>query len=624
MGALRIDLCAAFGVDARFVRRSSAAVGLLVATAACLLAACGDDSETPRQNSSPSARLAPGWPMYGANPQRTFFNPEERRLTRSTVGLLRPKWTYRTGAVVTASPAVAWVDVTGEGRIKVVYIPSWDGHLYALRASNGSRLWSFRMKPHPGAPYPQASSPLVAEIDGEMRVYVGGGMTLYCLAAATGAMRWQFDAGTGCTTCGPNVERNQIEASPALAGDRIVFGMDVNDREPGKGGLFAVDAREGFLVWYVDLEQRPFGATCRPLPSDRVFRFDGYHSAAELGLPDDFFATRPGCNFERTWTACGNVWSSFAVDEKRRTIYIASSNCDTDDDPETVDPFPPMPPLDEALIALDFDGNVKWVWRPREVDNQDLAFGAVPNLFQIEVAGARREVVGVGNKDGTYYVLDRDGRNALTGRIEPYWQTQVVAGGAIGGIIGSAAVGAGRIFFSTAIGESFNRPQRPAAHGLAAHDGTILWGDRAALPSYAAATATPELVFMGSLFSGVFVRDAETGEVLRMLPPFAPVASAVTVLDGEIFYGSGIGDRSNPNSDAYLSSLSPSDVSAWCLPDAADCPESPCDDGDACTYDFHTQAGCRSEPAPDGILCPNRSTGPGRCRGGQCDLPPQP
>ena len=53
---------------------------------------------------------------------------------------------------------------------------------------------------------------------------------------------------------------------------------------------------------------------------------------------------------------------------------------------------------------------------------------------------AVRDVVGIGGKDGTYYLLDRDGMNPLTGRIEPYWQTNVVPGGSQGGIIASAAV----------------------------------------------------------------------------------------------------------------------------------------------------------------------------------------
>jgi len=44
-----------------------------------------------------------------------------------------------------------------------------------------------------------------------------------------------------------------------------------------------------------------------------------------------------------------------------------------------------MPPYDEAIFALDYDGVPVWRWRPREVDNDDLAFGAAPNLFTIDM-----------------------------------------------------------------------------------------------------------------------------------------------------------------------------------------------------------------------------------------------
>jgi outer membrane protein assembly factor BamB len=573
-------------------------------------------TRTATASATPTVVLAE-WTTYGGSPLRTFFNASERRITRDTVGTMRLKWEYMTAAIVTASPTVAYVDVPGEGRIKIVFIPSWDGNLYALRAANGTRLWSYAMKPHPGGSYPQASSAEVATVAGEQRVYVGGGMTLYCLAAATGELRWQFDAGTGCTTCGRFTERNEIESSPTVVDGRVVFAMDVNDSEPGKGGAYAVDAADGRLVWYFDLET---GATCRPLASDDVRRFDGYHSAAELGLPDDFFATRPGCNFDRAWTTCGNVWSSFAVDATRRLLYTASSNCDTDDDPETVEPPPPMPPYDEALFALTFDGEPAWVWRPREVDNFDLAFGAVPNLFTAEIGGVTREVVGVGNKDGTYYVLDRDGVNELTGTIEPYWQTNVVPGGPIGGIIASAAVGEGKVLFSTAVGITLSDPQRPAAWGLRTSDGSVLWSNVTAPPSYAPTTAIPSVAFMGSIFPGLLAYDSNTGERLHTFPPFTLVASAATVVDGEVYVGSGVGERGNPNSQAHQNSLLPNPVRAYCLPDASDCPAALCDDGDPCTYDFHAAAGCATEPAPDMIPC-RIDTVRGHCQGGVCVVP---
>lgn len=59
---------------------------------------------------------------------------------------------------------------------------------------------------------------------------------------------------------------------------------------------------------------------------------------AELGLPVGFRATRSGCNIPQTRSGCGNVWSSPALDLDRRALFVASSNCDTDDDPSTSSP----------------------------------------------------------------------------------------------------------------------------------------------------------------------------------------------------------------------------------------------------------------------------------------------
>ena len=541
------------------------------------------------------------WATLGRTQDRTYFNEHETRITRANAGRLRFKWRYLTGAIVTASPSVAWIDVPGEGRIKVVVVPSWDGNVYALRASNGSRLWSFTMKPHPGGAFPFAASAEVTTVAGEQRVYVAGGMTVYCLEAATGALRWEFDAGTGCTTCDRFTERNEIESSPTVAGNLVYFAMDVNDNAPGKGGVYGVDATHGHLVWYFDMATQ---ATCRPLPGDDVRRFDGFHSAAELGLPGDFFATRPGCDFDRSSNACGNIWSSFAVDYQRRLIYTASSNCDTDDNPNTAAPPPPMPPYDEAIFAMTFDGEPAWVWRPREVDNFDLSFGGVPNLFTTEIGGVARAVMGVGGKDGFYYLLDRDGTNAITGLVEPYWRTPTVPGGPIGGIIASAAVGDGNIFFTTAIGISLAAPQQPAAWSLRARDGAVRWS-RSAPPSYAPTTAIPGLAFMGGIATNLIVRDADTGDRLREIGLGGPVASAAAVVDGEIFVGAGVGGRDAvPEDEEYRSSWIPSYISALCVPDDPACPPALCNDGNPCTYDYHVAAGvCRSEPAPEGLPC---------------------
>jgi len=301
-----------------------------------------------------------------------------------------------------------------------------------------------------------------------------------------------------------------------------------------------------------------------------------------------FLASRSGCAFDRTPTGCGNVWSSAAIDTQRRFLFFASSNCDTDEDPATLKPPPPMPPFDEALVALHFDGTPAWRWRPREVDNQNLAFGAVPNLFQIERDGTRRDVIGVGNKDGTYYVLDREGVNVLTGvrwddanpAALPYWATRVVPGGDPGGIIATAAVDmqAGRIYVSTAPGsvDPFT-PQQPTVHALDTNTGAILWQNTQEAPadaSFAPTSATPEVVFVGSIVDGALrAYDAVTGVKLASVRLGFAVASAPAIVDGIVVVGAGVGDRSMPGSPGDLASRTPQNITALCIPGTRYCQE---------------------------------------------------
>jgi polyvinyl alcohol dehydrogenase (cytochrome) len=263
-----------------------------------------------------------------------------------------------------------------------------------------------------------------------------------------------------------------------------------------------------------------------------------------------------------------------------------------------------------------------WVWRPRDFDPSDLDFGAVPNLFEVGIGGASRQVVGVGAKDGTYYLLDRDGVNPITARVEPYWRTNVVAGGSDGGIIGSAAVGGGQIFFGTAIGEGISSFQLPAAWALRASDGAVTWSNRKAAPSFGPTTAVPDVTFRGVISNNLLAHATDTGDLLATFSLGGPVSSGAAVIDGEVFVGAGTGAREgSPGDQAYQASLIPSYITALCLGDASDCPTQLCDDGNPCTYDAYDAAGtCHSEAFPDGLPCKvNGQTG--ICQTGTCQVP---
>jgi outer membrane protein assembly factor BamB len=569
------------------------------------------------------------WPTYAGGPERHFFNHDELTLSRRNVAQLAERWRFPTNAIATASPAVAQVELPGEGPTRVVFLTSWDGFVYAVRLDDGSEVWRFATDGQPGASFPYASSVDVAEVEGRLQVHVGAGEILYALDAASGSERWRFTAGTGCVgprhgksagrarravrhrdplhfvrngsqvppgLCAHDGERNEIESSPITAEGLVLFGMDVDDSPLGKGGFYAVRADDGRMAWFFDLET---GQTCRPFARDEVRFFDPYHSAKELGLAPGFFASRPGCDFPRVATGCGNVWSSPAYDAERGAIYVASSNCDTDLDPATGEPPPPMPPYDEAVFSLRVaDGAPLWRWRPREVDNDDLAYGAVPNLFRLRDAGREIEVVGVGNKDGSYVVIDRDGVNERTGvawddpdpSALPYWTRRVVAGGSLGGIPSTASVDEvrRRIYFGTAPGEPVNAPpfgvpQQPTLHALDMDSGAVVWqqgGDA----NFAPTSGIPSVTFFGSVFPGILRArrsDDDSGAALaNLVLPALGLATGSVVIDGTLVTGGGLGQRTgNPEDPQEVVSRLPTPITAWCVPGAPGCPLHVCSDG---------------------------------------------
>jgi outer membrane protein assembly factor BamB len=542
----------------------------------------------------------PDWPTHAGGPKRQFFNPNETWLTPETVDDLVEKWRFRTNAVITASPSIAPVEFPDGSTRRVVFALSWDGFLYAVDFETGAEVWRFAWEDQPGASFPAAASVTIADVNGERRVFFAAGEVVYALEPATGAEIWRFYAGTGCrdkTTgqppglCGFTGERNQVESTPLVTGNTVYFGMDINDVPTGKGGFYALSAVTGTLAWYFDIET---AATCRPDPSDEIRKFDGYHSASQLGLPANFFATRSGCDHDRQVTGCGNVWSSPAHDPTRRLLYFGTSNCDTDSNPNTPAPGPEMPDFDEALVAISTDGVPAWRWRPREIDTKDLAFGAVPNLFTIDINGYPVDVVGIGGKDGTYYTIDRDGYNEITGVswddadpiALPYWSTKVVPGGAIGGIIATASVdqNAGRVNFSTAPGLSVFPPQMPTVHSLDIDTGAIVWQNTATTfpgfdASYGPTSGIPGLVIVGSVITPhLRIFDAEEGTLLYDKIIGEPgtasgIASGAAVLDGTLVVGAGIGSRSGGGSSpGDFAANTPSAIIALCVPDSPGCP----------------------------------------------------
>ncbi|HEY8216714.1 MAG TPA: PQQ-binding-like beta-propeller repeat protein [Acidimicrobiia bacterium] len=447
-----------------------AKVAVLVATCAVIVGNAQPIVAAPHVDRSDAC----AWPMWGRELARTFATACAG-LSPADAPDLRRIWFFNTHDVVTATPAV----VDGS-----VYVGDWSGRFYALRARDGTRRWVRRTKRHRHVYAGQiVSSAAVATVRGVPTVYFGGGKTLYALRARDGSTRWKVELRP---EGGPD-DPTEIESSPAVADGVVVVGWDVHNSPAGEpAGVFALDAATGRERWRTVLA---------PTEGDGA-----------------------------TGSGCADVWSSPAIDEARRLVFVGTGNCVTS--PRGYGRFA------EAVVALSLDdGSVRWSYQPHQPNRDDLDFAGAPNLFESN----GRAVVGLGGKDGTYYALDRE-----TGDL--VWATPVVEPGLVhpgsnfstGGFIGPTAVANGIITGGTAIGDA------PYLHALDAATGAVRWQQPIAAPTYGAPAVGGHVVVIGGTDFTLRALDLETGDVLWSDEVSGAVSGGPAVVGDDLFAVAGI------------------------------------------------------------------------------------
>jgi len=536
---------------------------LLPLAAACVLvpAAALAQPAPPQQQAARSC----DWPTFGHDLSRDFATLCPSIPTAQTVAALAPRWVVHATDVVTAQPAVS--DGT-------VYVGAWDGTFYAVDLASGAVRWQTVLGNAAPAPWTDAhqdaygqvtSSAAVATVAGVRTVFVGAADSLYALDAQTGAYLWRFDADPQQPT-----GRGEIESSPAVwtgapgGHPWLLFGSDSNQSSdyPGEG-VWAVDAVTHQAVWHFNPER----LTGHPL------------------------------------YGCGNVWTSPALDldprnpdpARRAMAFVGMADC-PDNAPSgslgSAGPVslpappgqgspPPAPcpsdgtdpncppggtydyskrwqPYAEAMVGLDAaTGAPLWSYQPHAPNNtNDDDFGSSPQVFSL---GGRR-VVGEGNKDGSYSLVDRDS-GALVWRAVEQGNGNVQDSQAVGGFIGNTAVGraapggAPQVYGASAIDTPFRNdpstgqpvPQDDPTAGLTpmrsfdAGTGAPIW-QAAQGPSYGASTLAGGVVYNGSLDGVLRAYDAASGTLLWAFPLGAPISSAAAVAGDTLVIGAGTSD----------------------------------------------------------------------------------
>jgi polyvinyl alcohol dehydrogenase (cytochrome) len=314
------------------------------------------------------------WSMFGRDLSNSRANLDELAIGPSTVASLVPAWDAP-GAACSATPAI----VGG-----VVYLPSWDGSVVALRAQDGEQVWKAML------PSGIDSSPAVTRD----RVFVTDTAgSLHALDRATGVVDWSVRVD-------PHPEAH-LWSSPIVieSANLIVVGV----------------------------------ASYEEVTTKDALTFRGSVVGLDLATGAERF---------KTFTTAGDadegagvaVWATASVDEARGLLYIGTGN----------NYVAPGSDLSDAMLAIDYaSGDIVWshqfladdIFAITGASGPDHDIGSTANLFS---AGGR-DFVGVGIKSGVYAALDRD-----TGT--PVWMANVSPGGIFGGIIAASAYANGLIY----------------------------------------------------------------------------------------------------------------------------------------------------------------------------------
>lgn len=400
---------------------------------------------------------ATDWTTFLGSNARTSYNAAETTINTTTAPNLKLHWTF-------SNPLHAQITAQVMAANGMLYWGDWNGVLHASDPATGKDVWTAILATRPGGcskkPKGVISSVTVATvpINGTATsvVFVGSGpATVYAVNALTGTIIWQ--------TILSSDPASFIYTSTAIYQGSIYVGI------ASTGDCPLVQA--GF---------------------DRLDASTGQIQNAFKTVPD-------GC-------IGASVWGAPAIDEQTGMVYFGTGNVDHK--------FCTLQmPLEDSLVELKAtDLSLVAHWRlPKGEKGQDTDYGSNPTLFQATINGVSHAMVGIVNKDGLYFALDRT--NIATG---PLWQVRLSPGGAEA--FNTATI-VGASYDGTSLyvgGSSTTIGSQQCAGSLDALDpntGAFRWQDCLTAPVLAPVIGVPGLVVIGS-GNTMIVADSSTGNTL--------------------------------------------------------------------------------------------------------------
>src|SRR2546426_4078095 len=435
-----------------------------------------------------SSTCGPDWTSFTCDFSNTRYNAESK-ITASNVNRLIQKWFFETDHSVTSTPIVS------NGK---VYFADWAANVYSVNIADGSLNWRVNVGPPTTSVQAISSTPAVAN----GLVYVAGGPfgtpsapehEVIALDQTDGHIVWTHDIHTSVK------EATSIWASPIVYNGLVYVGVAGQDvKIVGEiGEIDALNAITGAKVWN--------------------------------------FTTGIG-------TAAGApVWGSVVVDPTLNAIYFGTGNVfDNHLSKDTNSLY--------AYSIMDLDattGKLNWFFQVyhNHLAGDDNDFGSTPNLFDLKIGSVVYQAVGLGGKDGKYYVIDRTNGHSLVNRSMNSATTFVTESGIIGlaGFIYSDGVpsnGNPQIF----IPSTFRNSSTGKTHGLITafnpSSNSTSWTFTAKGHVDGSVVIVPGAILFGDRKGFLYAISTADGHQLKKIDlPFGQIGGGVTVSERFVLVG---------------------------------------------------------------------------------------
>jgi alcohol dehydrogenase (cytochrome c) len=326
------------------------------------------DAQVPYQRLLRAASEPQNWLTYGGSYKSQRYSALDQ-INRQTVSRLKVAWAYQMRpGVVETSPLVA------DG---IMYVTEPPSTVTALDVRTGRPIWTYTPVIPPdviviGSPPVNRG---VGILDDTVFLGTVNGH-LIALDALSGGVRWD-------TTVQDNKSGYYLTLSPLALDGKVIVG--VSGAETGiRGFIDAYDAKTGKLLW------RTYTI---PGPGEPGFETWGKGNAWQTGG--------------------GSTWLTGSYDPDLKLLYWTTGNPGPD---WNADNRPGDNLYTDSVLALDPDtGKMKWHFQFTPEDVHDWDSNQTVILFEAPVGGRERKLLGQANRNGFYYVLDRETGAFITG-----------------------------------------------------------------------------------------------------------------------------------------------------------------------------------------------------------------